>query len=113
MRNELRALRKDVVKPISKMRKGDIASEIEQLKKGREETPASAAVPSAPMRKSKAAVESIKEAKASEFPVMPEKKASVKPGKAKAVPEVAPKKKESRMERMMKILDEMSDTDQE
>lgn len=72
MRDELRALRKEAVKPISKMKKGDISAEIERLKGMRAETPASAAVPSAPPRKGKPAVESIKEAKKEEFPVAPE-----------------------------------------
>ena len=109
MRSELRSLRKDAVKPISKMRKGDISAEIERLKKGREETPASASVPSAPSRKLKSAVESVKEAKASEFPVAPAPK-----GKAKAEPKAVPqKKKPSKMDRLMAMMDEMSDTDEE
>ena len=109
MRDELRALRKDVVKPVSKMRKGDISAEIEKLKKGREETPASAAVPSAPLRKSKAAVESVKAAKAAEFPIAPAPKGAKT---MKSKPE-APKKKASRVERAMKLIEEMSDTDEE
>jgi len=35
MRDELRKLRKDYVKPISKMRKGDISAEINKLKTSR------------------------------------------------------------------------------
>ncbi len=46
LRDELRALRKDVVKPVSKMRVTDISAEIQRLKVAREETPAVAAVPS-------------------------------------------------------------------
>ena len=109
MRDELRALRKDAVKPISKMRKGDISAEIEKLKRGREETPASAAVPSAPVRKTKAAVESIKAAKASEFPTAPAPKGA-KTMKAKPMPA---QKKKSRVERAMELVEAMSDTDEE
>jgi hypothetical protein len=43
MRDELRALRKEHVKPVSKMGKADISAEIQRLKVAREETPAPAA----------------------------------------------------------------------
>lgn len=69
LRDELRALRKDAVKPVSKMRKGDIAAEIQRLKGDRETTPAVAAVPSTKTKAMKSTVESIKEAKAAEFPI--------------------------------------------
>lgn len=91
MRAELRALRKESVKPISRMRKGDISSEIERLKATREDTPAAAAVPSAPLKVSKAAVETIKKAKSSGFPVKPDATATKKKA-ATAAPE-KPKKK--------------------
>jgi hypothetical protein len=71
LRKELRELRKEHMKAPSRMRKGDISAEIERMRGNREETAAAASVPSAPMRKSIAAVESIKEAKAAEFPVRP------------------------------------------
>lgn len=71
LRAELRALRKEHVKPVSRMKVGDISSELDRLRGMRAETPASAATPSAPLRKTKAAVETIKQAKASEFPVQP------------------------------------------
>ena len=72
MRAELRELRKEHVKPVSRMRKADISAEIEKLRRGREETPAPAAVPSAKSKMQKAAVESLKEAKMKEFPVAPD-----------------------------------------
>jgi len=73
MRDELRELRKTTgQRPISRMKKEDISREIERLKVGREETPAVAAVPSAPLKKSKSAVQNVKEAKKAEFPVVPE-----------------------------------------
>lgn len=119
LRAELRALRKDKVKPISKMRIADVSAEIERLRVGREETPAAAAVPSAPLKKSKAAVESIKEAKASGFPVMPDngtkkgmprktaRKAFEKSPAAEAAP--AEKKKSSKMAKLLKMLEEETD----
>ena len=51
----------------------DISEHIEILKGCREETPAVAAVPSAPLRMYKSASESIKAAKAEEFPMRPAK----------------------------------------
>lgn len=74
MRAELKALRKESAdhKPVSRMKKSDIASQLERLRVAREETPASAAVPSAPPRRSHPAAVSIKEAKREEFPVEPE-----------------------------------------
>jgi len=59
LRDELRTLRKDSVKPISKMKLKDISVEIEKLKVSREETPPVASTISG---KSKKAVESVKEA---------------------------------------------------
>lgn len=108
LRDELRNLRKEHVKPVSRMRKGDISAELDRLRKGREETAAAAAVPSAPLKKSKAAVETIKEAKSKEFPVKPTAEKSA-PKKAAAA---APKKK-SKMDRLMAMMNQMSDTDEE
>ena len=109
MRDELRKLRKEQVKPVSKMRKGDISQEIEKLRVARNETPAAAAVPSAPLKKSKAAVESIKEAKAKEFPVMPDNAKSSDKKSASKKAETAPKKKESKLAKLMALMDQMSD----
>ena len=73
LRAELKALRKEHPDhaPVSKMHKKDVAAAIQRLKVMREETPAPAATRSAPLAKSKSAVESIKAAKAAEFPVEP------------------------------------------
>ena len=68
MRKELRELRKESVKPVSRMRKGDISAELERLKKMREETPHAAAVPSAKSRAPESAKTYIKAAKETEFP---------------------------------------------
>ena len=113
MREELRALRKESVKPVSRMKKGDISAELQKLKSMREETPASAAVPSAPLRKSRSAVETIKEAKAKEFPVAPEKSVSKGTEKPKKVSQAAPKKKESKMEKLMRMVADEMTTDEE
>lgn len=80
MRAELKALRKSHPDhaPVSKMKKGDLSEMIQRLKAGREETPSVASVPSQPDRVYKSAVESIKEAKASEFP-MEQAKSEKKP----------------------------------
>ena len=71
LRDELRNLRKDSVKPISKMKKEDVAKEIEKLRGTRAETAPVASTPMGPIKASKSAVESVKEAKRSEFPVQP------------------------------------------
>ena len=68
LRAKLREARKECVKPVSKMRKGDIAAELERMGKMREETPHAAAVPSAKSRKAEPAVEHIRSAKEAEFP---------------------------------------------
>lgn len=100
MRAELRELRKSHPdhKPVSKMRKGDVSEMIQRLKAGREETPAVASITSAPAKVYKSAVESIKDARAEEFPVeIHEHKAKAsqtKAPKAKAEPKAkAPKAK--------------------
>lgn len=71
MRDELRELRKahPEHKPVSKMRKADISSMIQKLKVHREETPAPAAFASAPAKVYKSAVESVKTARAADFPL--------------------------------------------
>jgi len=91
MRDELRELRKEHPehKPVSKMRKADISSMIQKLKVHREETPSPAAFSSAPAKMYKSAVESVKEAKAAEFPLSKHEGA----GKAMKAPEAAKTKK--------------------
>lgn len=70
LRNELRELRKSSSHhaPVSKMKKADISSAIEALKKGREETPHAAAVPSSKTRAPEPAKKFLKAAKETEFP---------------------------------------------
>ena len=124
MRDELRELRKTTGhRPISRMKKEDISREIERLKVGREETPAVAAVPSAPLKKSVSAVENIKEAKMKEFPHKPETTISAgkKAGKAKssmgaskpsAVADGGEKKKMGKKDMMMKLMALMESDDE-
>lgn len=117
LRDELRSLRKDKVKPISKMRKDDICKEIEKLKGTREETAPVASTPMGPIKASKAAAETIKEAKRTEFPVQPAKEEKKKTGKAmppsagkKSAPAGASDaKKKSKLERMLALMEEPSD----
>lgn len=113
MRDELRKLRKEQVKPVSRMRKADISAELQRLKVTREETPPAASTVGAPLKKSKAAVESIKEAKKEQFPVQPASEAKGKAEKGKKVAVEAPKKKESKLAKLMKLMESMSDSDEE
>lgn len=111
MRKQLRELRKEAVKPVSKMRKADIASEIERLGEKRETTPPVASVGGAPPKKRAPAVESIKKAKMTEFPVKPSDGGSK--GKVKAPPSAAAPKAKLSKAQMMAMLSEMSDSDEE
>ena len=117
LRKELRELRKEYVKPVSRMRLGDISAEIEKLRANREETPAPAATPSsASKKKMMSTVEDIKTAKAMEFPQKPsagEKKSRMAAGKSSAPADaktVSGEKKKSKLERLMAM---MSDTDED
>lgn len=103
MRDELRELRKKHPEhmPVSKMRKADVSSMIQKLKVHREETPAVALASPAAPKMYKSAVESVKKAKASEFPLEPHA-AAEKPMKGKAAKKetpVAKAKKDSVSER--------------
>ena len=117
LRAELRALRKEHVKPVSRMRMGDVSAEIQRLREAREETPAVASVPSAPPRKMKAAVESVKKAKAAEFPVAPAstgtKKGMERKTARKAYEDTPAEKKKSKADKLMEMLAEMTDSDDE
>lgn len=106
MRKELRELRKEAVKPVSRMRKSDIAAELEKLRHKTDTTPLVAATPAAPAKKAKAAVEPIEKAKESEFPVKPSKETVAVESKAqKAVKkaEAKPPKKDL-VEKLMQLL---------
>lgn len=127
LRDELRKLRKDSVKPVSRMKKADIATEIEKLKNKREETPAVASTKGATVKASKSAVESVKEAKASEFPVAPVEKKKVGSKTSKKLPvesvthsAPAPVKggktkssKMAKLQKLMEMMDAESGSDEE
>ena len=100
LRDELRRMRKETSKPISKMRKGDVAAEIQRMREMREETAPVAATRGAPAKVSKSAVESVKAAKAAEFPVKPSK-AAVKMEKPKPEPKAAPRMSKAVLRRMV------------
>ena len=102
-KNLLREMRKEHVPAVSRMHKRDVLAEIERLKVKREETPPVAATPAARPKKQNPMVESIKEAKAKEFPVAPEsapksekKSAPKKKSVEKSAPAPEPEKKSGR-----------------
>lgn len=115
LRSELRELRKTAKEhaPISRMKKSDVAAEVERLKKMREETPAPAAVPSAKSRKEESAKKHIMSAKETEFPH------SAKPHPATAhshkeyVKKAAEPKKKMSKAMLKAMLDEMTSSDEE
>jgi len=111
LRQELKELRKQQVKPVSRMKKGDVAAEIERMRVSREETPHAAAVPSAPVRKFKASVETVKQAKAAEFPTAPGPAATPLKKKDNAPTKQGPNPKKDRLARMMALLEEGSDSE--
>ena len=74
LRKQLRELRKSQMKPVSRMRKGDISQEIDKLRGNLVEIPNIAQTPSrVPPRKQETDVHTIKEAREHEFPVRPAK----------------------------------------
>lgn len=81
LRDELRTLRKEKVKPTSRMKKADILLELEKLRGKREDTPPVASTVGAKPKKMAAKIDDIKVSKEKEFPVKPvdaEKKSSGK-----------------------------------
>lgn len=119
LRDELRALRKNNTKPVSKMKVGDCAAEIERLKGMRAETPSVAATPAhKEPKKMMPKLADVKEAKEAEFPVKPmdakQKMAAVraKKGAVSSTKEKAPGKK-NKLEKLMAMLGDMTDSDEE
>lgn len=119
LRDQLRDLRKDTVKPVSKMRKEDVSAEIQRLRGAREETPAVAAVPSTKAKAMKSTVETIKEAKAMEFPTAPmgadtKKKSGKSPMVAsKDSSDDGSKKKKSKKDMLKALMAAMESSDSE
>lgn len=108
MRDELRKLRKDTVKPVSRMRKSDIASELEKLRGRREETPPVASTVGAKPKKMEAKIADVKVAKEKEFPTKPVEESKAKKDKGSAV---AKAPKSTKKDLLMKMLAEMSDSE--
>ena len=129
LRAQLRALRKEHVKPVSRMRKADISAELNALGHHLEDTPSAGVGSPITARQSRSEAETVKEAKATEFPVAPAK--DVKEVKSKKMPAshakmsptehakvmkksgaaAAPvlKKKPSKLATLMRLLEEDSD----
>jgi len=112
MRDELRKLRKESMKPVSRMKVGDCAAEIERLKGKRESTPAVASMPvdKAP-KKMMPKIADVKVAKENGFPTAPmeaKKKSGVAPKVASGqVSDTAMKPtKKSKLEKLMAMLDD-------
>lgn len=82
MRDELRALRKESVKPVSRMRKQDIASELERLRGVRESVPPVASTEGAKPKKMEAKIADVKVAKEKEYPTKPVEESKKKAGKS-------------------------------
>jgi hypothetical protein len=113
LRKELRELRKEHVKPVSRMKKGDIASELEKLRERRETTAPVASTHSEKPRKAVPRASNMEESHESEHKMKPAPAA--KKGKAvmgKAAPS-APPKKSNKLAKLMKMMEQMSDSDEE
>lgn len=114
MRDELRALRKESMKPVSRLKKADCQAELERLRGMRESVPPVASVGGAKPKKMMPKESDVKMMKTKEFPMAPveEKKKGGKKSSGMAVGKSAvadaPAKK-SKMERLMAMIDEMSD----
>jgi hypothetical protein len=115
MRDELRALRKESMKPVSRMKKADCLAELEKLKGKRETVPPVASTEGVKPKKMEAKIADVKVAKEHEFPTKPvdsEKKKGGKKSSGMAVGKSAVadgSAKKSKMERLMAMIDEMSD----
>ena len=108
MKDELKQLRKAVaMKPISKMKKSDIAIELEKLRGSRESTPAVDSTKATPQKKMMGKIADVKVAKENEFPVAPMSESKAKRPASKAM--VEPKM--SKKEKLLKMLSELSDSE--
>lgn len=117
MRDELRALRKESVKPVSRMRKQDIASELERLRGVRESVPPVASTEGAKPKKMEAKIADVKVAKEKEYPTKPVEESKKKAGKSMsgvasktASADSAPKKSD-KLAKLKAMLAEMSDSE--
>jgi hypothetical protein len=114
MRDELRALRKESMKPVSRMKKADCAAELEKLRGKREETAPVASVGGEKKpKKMVGSVADVKIAKEREFPTKPAEESKKKSGGKKSTVvggsgAVGEKSKISK-DMLRKMIDEMSD----
>ena len=110
MRKELRELRKESVKPVSRLKKGDVLMELERLRGKREDTAPVASTAGAKPKKMESVHADVKVSKERGFPMKPVEESKAKKGKGSAVPSTTgAAKKPGKMERLMKMIDEMSD----
>lgn len=117
MKDELRKLRKEAMKPVSKMKKNDMLSEIESLKMRRENTPPVASTPSEKNPKMMMPkITDLKEAKENGFPTKPVdmqekmKALRAKKGSGKVQDtKKAPMSKKDKLAKLMAMLDEDSE----
>lgn len=123
MRDELKQLRKScATKPISKMKKSDIAVELEKLRGNRETTPSVDATKATPMKKMEAKISDVKVAKENGFPVAPKKGSEEMKAKMAAIrgmkgskgskePAAKPREeaKMSKKDMLKKLIEEMDD----
>lgn len=102
LRAELRELRKQSVKPVSRMRKADISAELAAMRIKNDDTPAAGRMSQSRPRRMESASDTIQEAKRMEFPTKIVKSDS------------APKKKASAPMKKMKIVEvEVTDSEGE
>ena len=116
MKDELRKLRKETVKPVSRMRKADVLAELERIKGKREEVPPVASTVGAKPKAMAAKIADVKVAKQMEFPTAPveeKKKAGKKPSgiaSKTASADSAPKKSD-KLAKLKAMLEAMSDSE--
>jgi hypothetical protein len=115
MRKQLRELRKSNQKPVSKMSKMDVATELERLKHHSSTTPAVAQQSPSDKRPEKSSAPTLK--KLQEHPQMTpaqERMASVRASKSKKAGPLESQKKTTKkdmMTQMVKMMAEMSDSE--
>lgn len=114
MRAELKELRKasSTIKPISKMKKSDIAIELEKLRGVRETTPPSDATKAVSTKKMEPKIADVKVAKEKEFPVAPASGSKKKTKKETVVGgsgAVGVETKMSKKDILKKLIEEMDD----
>jgi hypothetical protein len=113
LRDELRALRKETKKPVSRMKKTDVLAELETLRGTRETVAPVASVGGAKPKMMVSKVEDVKRSKEVGFPMKPSEAAPKKKEKAMASGQEAAPKKKSKLDRLMAMMDQMSDTDED